>query len=149
MNLRIALTAFLLFVGRLPGADTSVPLDLAARDDARKIAIKFRDRGYVVRPVADGVQRGAASVYQITLERGTDCVIMAGIDGGMAVDLYVKDEVGNVIVRDTRPISRACVSFTTSYNGVYDVIVVPHPKANLAGNFALIVGIKPPGQPDN
>ena len=136
----------LLVLCRALGVEPGVPQDLAARDDVRKIAIKFRDRGYAVTPANDGVQRGTSTIYHIDLARGSDCIVMVGIDGGMAVDLYIKDEVGNVLVQDTRPLGRACASFTAAYNGSYDLIVFPSSKANLAGNFAVLIAVKPPSK---
>jgi hypothetical protein len=145
MNLRRSLTVVgcsLMLASGGPAADRQIPPALSARDDVHKIAIKFRNRGYEVKPVSGGVQRGESSVYQISLTRGTDCVIMVGIDGGMAVDLYVRDDVGNTLVQDTRPIARACASFTAAYDGVYDIIITPEAKANLIGTFAVLVGTR-------
>ena len=76
-----------------------------AREDARKIAVKFRDRGYSISPIANGDNFTSQTVFDMELTKGLDCVIMVGIDEAMPdVDLYVKDDVGNMVAQDTRTI---------------------------------------------
>ncbi len=118
---------------------------MAARVDARKIAVKFRDRGYRITPVANGDNLQPFTQFDLNLTKGTDCVIMVGKDDAMPdVDLYVKDDVGNMIQADTRPISRACVEFSASYNGDYTVIVKPAASA-VIGHFAVLIGVQASG----
>jgi hypothetical protein len=114
-----------------------------ARQDARKIAVKFRERGFRITPVANGDNKHSELVFPIELVKGTDCVIMVGIDEVIKdVDLYVKDEVGNMIAQDTRTINRACVQFAASYNGIYTVVVDPNPNIRLLGHFAVLAGVQ-------
>lgn len=118
---------------------------VTARQDARKIAVKFRERGYRITPLANGDNKHSELIFDLELTRGVDCVIMVGIDEVIGdVDLYLKDEVGNMLQQDTRNISRACVEFSASYNGVYTVIVDPA-KSRLLGHFAVLVGVQPGG----
>jgi hypothetical protein len=113
-----------------------------ARQDARKISAKFRDRGFTIMPVATGNNKYGELVFRIELIKGLDYVIMVGIDGVIQdVDLYVKDEVGNMIAQDTRTINRACVQFAASYNGIYEVVVDPA-KTRLLGHFAVLAGVQ-------
>lgn len=118
---------------------------MAARVDARKIAVKFRERGYRITPVTNGDNLQPFTQFILGLTKGTDVVIMVGKDDAMPdVDLYVKDDVGNMIQADTRPISRACVELSASYNGDYTVIVKPSPSA-VVGHFAVLIGVQPSG----
>lgn len=118
---------------------------MAARVDARKIAVKFRDRGYRITPVANGDNLTPFTQFDLNLTKGTDCVIMVGKDTAMPdVDLYVKDDVGNMIQADTRQISRACVEFSASYNGDYTVVVKPT-ASDPVGHFAVLIGVQPSG----
>ncbi|OYW73443.1 MAG: hypothetical protein B7Z37_21350 [Verrucomicrobia bacterium 12-59-8] len=126
--------------------DISLESDpMAARVDARKIAVKFRDRGYRITPVANGDNLTSFTQFDLNLTKGTDCVIMVGIDSAMPdVDLYVKDDVGNMIRADTRTINRACVEFSASYNGDYTVVVKPT-ASDPVGHFAVLIGVQPSG----
>jgi len=116
-----------------------------SREDARKIAVKFRDRGYNISPIANGDNFTSQTVFDIELTKGLDCVIMVGIDEAMPdVDLYVKDDVGNMVAQDTRTIRRACVEFTAASNGVYTIIVKPSRSA-VMGHFTVLGGFQPSG----
>ena len=130
--------------GQLQIPPVSSPAE--ARQDARKISVKFRERGYKITPVGNGDNfDGSNLIFEIELTKGTDCVIMVGIDDAMPnVDLYVKSETGNMIQQDTRSISRACVEFTSDYNGIYTVIVKPS-KSRVIGHFAVLAGFQPSG----
>jgi hypothetical protein len=113
-----------------------------ARQDARKIAVKFRERGFTIMPVGNGDNKHSSLVFEIEVQRGLDYIVMVGIDEVIAdVDLYVKDEVGNMIAQDTRNINRACVEFSASYNGTCTVIVDPA-KTRLLGHFAVLLGMQ-------
>ena len=122
--------------------DISVGPDIAARNDARKIAIKFRERGYTITPLSQPAILGKATLYEFTAEKATDCVIMVGVDAGMAVNVIVKDEVGNIVAQDNREMARACVSFTASYSGTYSLYVLPERRANAAGTFSVLLGAR-------
>jgi hypothetical protein len=116
-----------------------------SREDARKIAVKFRDRGYNISPIANGDNFKSQTIFNFELTKGLDCVFMVGIDEAMPdVDLYVKDDVGNMVAQDTRTIRRACVEFTASSNGVYTIIVKPTPSA-VMGHFTVLGGFQPSG----
>ena len=47
-----------------------------AREDARKIAVKFRDRGYSISPIANGDNFTSQTVFDMELTKGLDCVII-------------------------------------------------------------------------
>ncbi|MEQ1824085.1 MAG: hypothetical protein ABL949_16370 [Fimbriimonadaceae bacterium] len=115
-----------------------------ARDDARKIAVQFRAQGYEIFPIATGDNKHAQVDFTVDINKGVDYVFMVGIDEAIgAVDLYVKDESGNMIAQDTTDRSRACVDFAASYNGTVTVIVDPlrnDPDFPLLGHFALLAG---------
>ena len=119
----------------------------AARDDARKMAVKFRAQGYIIVPIAVGDNRHSQTDFVVSVQKGVDYVLMVGIDEAIgAVDMYVKDESGNMIAQDTRDLSRACVDFTASYNGTVTIVVDPlrnDPDHPLLGYFALIAGGQP------
>ena len=126
--------------GIVKGKPESSPF--LARQDARKISAKFRERGFTIMPVANGNNKYGELVFRIELIKGLDYVIMVGIDDVIEdVDLYVKDEVGNMVAQDTRTINRACVQFAASYNGVYEVVVDPV-KGRLLGHFAVLAGVQ-------
>jgi hypothetical protein len=130
-------------VAPLSASPESSPM--AARVDARKIAVKFRERGYRITPVANGDNLQPFTQFDLNLTKGTDVVIMVGKDDAMPdVDLYVKDDVGNMVQADTRPISRACVEFSASYNGDYTVVVKPT-QSSVVGHFAVLIGVQPSG----
>ena len=116
-----------------------------SREDARKIAVKFRDRGYNITAIANGNNFNSLIEFDLELTKGLDCVIMVGIDNAMPdVDLYVKDDVGNMIAQDTRTIRRACVEFTASSNGVY-TFTVKATKSEVIGHFTILGGFQPSG----
>ncbi|MFN0079355.1 MAG: hypothetical protein ACKVY0_23060 [Prosthecobacter sp.] len=99
----------------------------AAVVDAKKIAAKFRDRGYVIQPLASG-DSSSPTITTIAVEPGLDCVLMLGIDNGQAkagFDLVVKDDIGRTVAADTRSLNRACVAFGSARGGDYTVYVQP------------------------
>lgn len=120
----------------------------ASREDARKIAVKFRDRGYNISPITNGDSLKDSTVFDFELTKGLDCVFMVGIDDAILdVDLYVKDDVGNMIAQDTRTTRRACVEFTAASNGVYTIIVKVNGRNQtpVIGNFTVLGGFQPSG----
>ena len=117
-----------------------------SREDARKIAVKFRDRGYNISPITNGDNLKDSTVFDFELTKGLDCVFMVGIDEAMPdVDLYVKDDVGNMVAQDTRTTRRACVEFTAASNGVYTIIIKPNGKSPVIGHFTVLGGFQPSG----
>lgn len=123
-----------------------------ARNDARKISTKFMARGFRIIPIAHGDNKTSRIEFDVEVLKGTDYVFFVGVDRAMealtdGVDLYVRDDIGNMIAQDTRPFVRAAVEFAASYNGVMTVIVDP-PKA--AGrvqlcHFAVMAGYQSSG----
>jgi hypothetical protein len=60
----------------------------------------------------------------IPVTKGLDYVILVGRDAFAAdVDLYVYDEVGQLILDDRRATSRAGVKFRSSYSGTVEAVV--------------------------
>ncbi|MBL9117452.1 MAG: hypothetical protein JNJ83_20765 [Verrucomicrobiaceae bacterium] len=131
----------------LPSRAESSPT--LARNDARKIAVKFRAQGYAIAPVAAGDNKHSTLEFVFEVNKGVDYVLMVGIDEAIgAVDLYVKDESGNMIAQDTRDLSRACVEFASSYSGTVTIVVDPlknDPRFTKLGHFALLVGMQNAG----
>ncbi|OYW73441.1 MAG: hypothetical protein B7Z37_21340 [Verrucomicrobia bacterium 12-59-8] len=100
----------------------------AAVVDAKKIAAKFRDRGYVIQPLANG-DSSSPTLCTIAVEPGIDCVLMLGIENAkqakVGFDLVVKDDIGRTVASDTRLLNRACVAFGSARGGDYTVSVQP------------------------
>ncbi len=123
-----------------------------ARNDARKIATKFMARGFRIIPIAHGDNKTSRIEFDVEVIKGTDYVFFVGIDQGMekltdGVDMYVRDDIGNMIAQDTRPFKRAAVEFAASYNGVMTVLVDPPraPGRVQLCHFALMAGYQPSG----
>lgn len=91
-----------------------------AEDVAYRMAKTYIDRSFVIAPTDNFGVVGEGGVIQffVPVNRGLDYVFLAGTDGmARDVDIYVYDEVGNLILDDRRRQKNAGVQFRSSYNG--------------------------------
>jgi len=95
-----------------------------AEDVAYRMAKTYIDRSFVIAPTDNFGLVGEGGVIQflVPVNRGLDYVFLAGTDGmARDVDIYVYDEVGNLILDDRRRQKNAGVQFRSSYNGTANV----------------------------
>ena len=105
----------------------------AAEDIAYRMAIKYTQRGFAMAPsgytgtlleASGGVQR-----FIVPVSKGVDYVFLVGGDAYVKdLDLFVYDEVGNLIMDDRRAFNMAGVRFRASYNGYAKVYVRIEPE---------------------
>lgn len=103
-------------------ASSVVRADLAeAEDVAYRMAIRYSDRGFKMAPTDhSGVMlNDAMQEFKVPVVKGLDYVFLVGSDDfAEDVDIYVYDEVGQLIVDDRRSRSQlAGVQFRSSYTG--------------------------------
>ena len=114
----------------------------SADDDCYKMAVHYTQTGYAMTPTNYTSTGGSGLTvkYNIPVSRGLDYVFLVGRDSYVRdIDLYVYSEVGNLIIKDTRPDSRAGVKFRADYNGT--VIVYVHlARATGLASFSVMVG---------
>ena len=133
----------LLLASALAMAPHSLRADPAsADDDCYKMAVHYTQTGYAMTPTNYTSTGGSGLTvkYNIPVSRGLDYVFLVGRDSYVRdIDLYVYSEVGNLIIKDTRPDSRAGVKFRADYNGT--VIVYVHlARATGLASFSVMVG---------
>jgi len=113
-----------------------------AEDDAYSMAVRYTARGFYMSPTnTSGIATSGYTVkILIPVSKGLDYVILIGRDHfARDIDLYVYDEVGQLILDDRRPTSRAGVKFRSSYNGTVQAIV--HiARAEGVASYAVLVG---------
>ncbi len=117
-----------------------------AEDDAYSMAVYYTQRGYAMSPTNhNGVGGSGYTVrFLIPVSKGLDYVFLVGRDAfALDIDVYVYDEVGNLILDDRRPPSRggsrAGVKFRSSYNGTVQVYV--HlARAEGMASYSVLVG---------
>jgi len=130
------LLAFLLPAGRA-FADPA-----AAEDDAYTMSVKYTQKGYAMAPTnTSGVGASGTLIrFIVPVSKGLDYVFLAGIDDYVRdCDIYVYDEVGNLILDDRRPARRAGVQFRSAYNGTVQVYL--HLRVtNGMGAYSVLVG---------
>ena len=135
------LLRLLLAVGLIiPNIATSDPA--TAEDDCYKMAVYYRDRGYAMTPTNYAGLGGTGNTvkYNIPVSKGLDYVFLVGRDGNARdIDIYVYDEVGNLILNDVRADSRAGVKFRSAYNGTVFAYVHLARASGLAA-YAVMVG---------
>lgn len=127
-----------------PKSASSARAISSAELDANKIALKFKDRGYVVVKVASG-DSGQSHNEIIQVPADHDCVLMLGIDNSDAhpgLDLIVNDSLGALVAQDRRAtMSRACVAFSSKVAAEYQVSVQP-PVSEQRVNWVLLMGLR-------
>jgi hypothetical protein len=140
MKLKYAL-AFVLGVASL-AAPASFADPAKAEDDAYHMAVHYTSIGFYMSPTnTSGIAGSGYTVkVMIPVTKGLDYVILIGRDAfAKDIDLYVYDEVGQLILDDRRPSSRAGVKFRSSYTGTVQAIVHMARAQGLA-SYAVLVG---------
>jgi hypothetical protein len=113
-----------------------------AEDDAYSMAVHYTARGFYMSPTNTSGIGGAGYTIKVLIpvSKGLDYVILVGRDAfARDIDLYVYDEVGQLILDDRRRDSRAGVKFRSSYNGTVQAIVHIAAARGLA-SYAVLVG---------
>ena len=136
-------STLLLLTAALVAAPHCLRADPAtADDDCYKMAIHYTQTGFAMTPTNYTSTGGSGHTvkYNIPVSRGLDYVFLVGRDSHASdIDIYVYSEVGNLILKDTRPDSRAGVKFRSDYNGT--VIVYVHlARARGLASFSVMVG---------
>ncbi len=113
-----------------------------AEEDAYSMSVYYTARGYAMAPTnTNGVGASGTMIrFIVPVSKGLDYVFLAGIDAAVQdIDIYVYDEVGNLILDDRRPARRAGVKFRSAYNGTVQVYL--HLKsAQGLGAYSVLVG---------
>jgi hypothetical protein len=113
-----------------------------AEDDAYHMAVHYTATGFYMSPTNTSGIAGTGFTVKVLIpvSKGLDYVILIGRDTfARDIDLYVYDEVGQLILDDRRPSSRAGVKFRSSYSGTVQAIVhIAH--AHGLCSYAVLVG---------
>lgn len=113
-----------------------------AEDDCYNMSVRWTQRGYAMSPTNyTGLGGSGYTVrFIVPVTRGIDYVFLAGVDEAVQdLDIYVYDEVGNLILDDRRADRRAGVRYRSSYTGTTNVYVHVARASGLA-SFAVMVG---------
>ena len=140
MKLKLILGFFLCAVCFIPSLSLADPAK--AEDDAYHMAVHYTSVGFYMSPTnTSGIAGTGFTVkVMIPVSKGLDYVILIGRDAfARDIDLYVYDEVGQLILDDRRATSRAGVKFRSSYNGTVQAIVHIARAQGLA-SYAVLVG---------
>ncbi len=132
-----------LIVGAILFASTAVlkadPRE--AEDVAYRMAGNYVAKGFSMAPTDNsGVLGGGQAIrFLIPVTKGLDYVFLCGADQfAMDVDVYVYDEVGNLILDDRRGKRLAGVQFRASYNGTAMVYLNMVRAQGLASYYVLV-----------
>lgn len=113
-----------------------------AEEDAYSMSVYYTQRGFAMAPTnTSGVGPSGTMIrFIVPVSKGLDYVFLAGIDQAVQnINLYVYDEVGNLILDDRRPTRRAGVRFRSSYNGTVQVYLHMRSAIGL-GSYSVLVG---------
>ena len=113
-----------------------------AEDVAYRMATSYMAKGFSMAPTdnSDILGSGQAVRFLIPVTKGLDYVFLAGADrAALDIDIYVYDEVGNLILDDRRPTKYAGVQFRSSYNGTAKVYL-HMARADGLGAYCVLVG---------
>lgn len=106
------------------------------------MAVHYTQRGYAMAPTNTSGVGAAGTIIRfiVPVSKALDYVFLAGIDDHVKdIDIYVYDEVGNLILDDRRPTRRAGVKFRSAYNGTVQVYL--HVRAaDGMGAYSVLVG---------
>lgn len=140
MKLKLILGLVLCAVCLVPSIAFADPAK--AEDDAYHMAVHYTSIGFYMSPTnTSGIAGSGFTVkVMIPVSKGLDYVILVGRDQfARDIDLYVYDEVGQLILDDRRSTSRAGVKFRSSYTGTVQAIVhIAH--AHGLASYAVLVG---------
>lgn len=112
-----------------------------AEDVAYRMATSYVAKGFSMAPTDNsGVLGGGQAIrFLIPVTKGLDYVFLAGADqSALDVDVYVYDEVGNLILDDRRGTKLAGVQFRASYNGTALVYLHMARADGLASYYVLV-----------
>ncbi|WP_395752693.1 hypothetical protein [Prosthecobacter sp.] len=113
-----------------------------AEDVAYRMADPYMHKGFQMAPTDhSGMMTTGNSVrFLIPVVRGLDYVFLVGTDElARDVDIYVYDEVGQLILDDRRSSKIAGVQFRSSYNGTA-VVYLHMARANGLASYTVLVG---------
>lgn len=113
-----------------------------AEDIAYRMATSYVAKGFSMAPTDNSGVMGAGQAirFLIPVTKGLDYVFLAGGDkSAIDLDVYVYDEVGNLILDDRRPSRYAGVQFRASYNGTA-IVYLNMSKADGLGSYYVLVG---------
>lgn len=112
-----------------------------AEDVAYRMATSYVAKGFSMAPTDNsGVLGGGQALrFLIPVTKGLDYVFLCGADqSALDVDVYVYDEVGNLILDDRRNTKLAGVQFRASYNGTAMVYLHMARADGLASYYVLV-----------
>ena len=113
-----------------------------AEDVAYRMATSYVAKGFSMAPTDNsGVLGGGQALrFLIPVTKGLDYVFLCGADqSALDVDVYVYDEVGNLILDDRRGTKLAGVQFRASYNGTA-MVYLHMARANGLASYYVLVG---------
>ena len=113
-----------------------------AEDVAYRMADPYIHKQFQMAPTDHSgmLTTGGAVRFLIPVVRGLDYVFLVGTDDfARDVDIYVYDEVGQLILDDRRSSKLAGVQFRSSYNGTA-VVYLHMARANGLASYTVLVG---------
>ena len=113
-----------------------------AEDVAYRMAKDYIAKSFQMAPTDNTgiLGSGQAIRFLIPVNRGVDYVFLAGTDSfALDADIYVYDEVGQLILDDRRGSKLAGVQFRSSYNGTA-VVYLHMARANGLASYCVLVG---------
>ncbi|MDZ4405004.1 hypothetical protein [Prosthecobacter sp.] len=113
-----------------------------AEDVAFRMADPYIHKTFQMAPAdySGMLTTGNAVRFLIPVVRGLDYVFLVGTDDAARdVDIYVYDEVGQLILDDRRSSKLAGVQFRSSYNGTA-VVYLHMARANGLASYTVLVG---------
>lgn len=113
----------------------------AAEDVAYQMAKRYTDKGFAMAPTDNWglLGMGGAVRFLVPVSKGIDYVFLVGTDAAARdVDIFVYDDVGNLILDDVRPGKLAGVQFRSSYNGTAIVYLAMRNADGLAAWYVLV-----------
>ena len=120
-----------------------------AEDVAYRMATSYVAKGFSMAPTDHSgvLGSGQAIRFLIPVTKGLDYVFLAGSDPfALDTDVYVYDEVGNLILDDRRGTKLAGVQFRASYNGTA-LVYLHMARADGLASYYVLVGRR--GAPKN
>lgn len=112
-----------------------------AEDVAYRMATSYVAKGFSMAPTDNsGVLGGGQALrFLIPVTKGLDYVFLCGADqSALDVDVYVYDEVGNLVLDDRRSTKLAGVQFRAAYNGTALVYLHMARADGLASYYVLV-----------
>lgn len=113
----------------------------AAEDIAYQMAKRYIDKSFAMSPTDNSglLGMGGAVKFLVPVNKGLDYVFLVGTDAAAKdVDIYVYDDVGNLILDDVRVGKLAGVQFRSSYNGTAIVYLAMRNADGLAAWYVLV-----------